>query len=92
MRTKIPAGITTLAILRRELRWEKERAKCEEDLVKGRLIGAIAKWKNVAPAQIKLSNVFCSKAPADLSCVYVSSANPYTNPCIFCGGPEHDIM
>lgn len=92
MSTKIPADIIALAHIRRDNRWAKEREQRAEAASQAQMIQAIAKWKNVSPQQIKLSNVFCSKAPADLSCVYVSSANPYTNPCIFCGGPEHDIM
>lgn len=85
------AAVRKLAIERRELRWERERAARLEDCTHNALVVEIAKWKGVDPRRIKMSNICCGKAPADLHCVFVESANPLTNPCVFCGGMEEDI-
>lgn len=81
-----------LAIRRRVLRWEKEKAARVEKEAHDGLVQAIADWKKVSVGNITLSNIACFKAPADLHCTFVSSANAWTNPCVFCGGMERDIF
>lgn len=84
--------IEQLARDRRQARWDKEAAAKVEREKSRVLIAGLAKWKHVQPREIKISNTCCHRAPADLSCTYVTSSNPYNNPCVFCGSPEADIF
>lgn len=83
--------VNKLAIKRRERRWKKEMAAFAELETHEELVRAIADWKGVTSDLIKLSNIACRKAPADLGCVFVSSFNPMRNPCLFCRGMEEDV-
>lgn len=86
------AVIRDLAIKRRSLRWKAEKASEREAQAHREMVAAIAAWKGVKTDRIKLSNICCSKAPADLNCVFVSSGNPMRNPCVFCGNPEESVF
>ncbi len=77
---------------RRILRWARERAEQDEKAAGKQLASEIAAWRKTTPENLTFSNVCCSRAPADLGCVYVKSWNPMRNPCIFCGGMEDDIL
>jgi hypothetical protein len=81
------------ANLRRTLRWARQNAQDEERKANHELVALIAKWQKTEPEKIKLSNVACRKAPADLGCVYVASFHPLSNKCVFgCGGTEEDLF
>jgi len=88
----VPLDIKELAINRRAIRWKKEQIAEEENDAHKRLMAGLAAWKKVSPSQIKLSNIYCRKAPADLCCVFVDGDDPFRNKCLFCGAAERDIF
>lgn len=84
--------VKAAAIARRKMRWAAEEARRSQDEAHQSLATEVAKWRKTTPAMLTFSDVACSKAPADLGCVYVKSYNPLRNPCVFCGGMEEDLF
>jgi triacylglycerol esterase/lipase EstA (alpha/beta hydrolase family) len=90
--TQVPDGILRHAHQQRELRWAREKAEQAFQVARESLKRSIAEWRGTYPDRIKFSSVACFKAPADLGCTYVLAYNPFTNPCVFCGAMEQDVL
>lgn len=85
-------SIERLALKRRELRREKEKAARAESTVHDGLMHEIARWKNAPRDRVKESNIFCMRSPVDLYCIFIETGNRSRNKCIFCDAPEEDVL